>query len=71
MLPVGRRLGLHAGPFGDPKEHAGRFPQGTTVPRGTGITYVAAAVPIILLGVKSFTGLVLDISIGLPAALAY
>jgi hypothetical protein len=28
-------------------------------------------VPIILLGVKSFTGLVLDISIGLPAALAY
>jgi hypothetical protein len=57
--------------FGSPKEYAARFPKGTSVSRGSRIGYVAAAVLIILLGAKSFSGLVLDFSLGLPATLTY
>jgi hypothetical protein len=57
--------------FGSPKEYAGRFPKGTSVSPGSRIGYLAAAMLVILLGIKSFSGLVLNLSLGLPATLTY
>lgn len=51
--------------FGSSKEYAARFPQGTTVSRGSRIGNLAAAVLIVLLGAKVVLGLILGISFGL------
>ncbi|WP_427007549.1 hypothetical protein [Pseudarthrobacter sp. H2] len=57
--------------FGGPKECAERFPKGHTVSRGSKVGYLAAAVLMVLIGVKVFTGQVLGISLGLPGTLIY
>lgn len=57
--------------FGSPKEYAARFPQGTTLSRGSRIGNLAAAVLIVLIGVKVVLGLVLGISFGIAATVSY
>lgn len=57
--------------FGTPKSYAARLPKGTTVSRGAKVGYLAAAVLIITLGVKVFTGQVLGISPGLSGTVIY
>jgi hypothetical protein len=57
--------------FGSPKEYVERFPMGSTVSRGSRVAYLAAAVLMILIGVKVFTGQVLGISLGFPGTLIY
>lgn len=57
--------------FGSPEEYAARFPKGKTVSRGSKIAYLAAAVLMVLIGVKVFTGQVLGISLGFPGTLIY
>ncbi len=57
--------------FGSSREYAARFPQGTTVHRGSRIGNLAAAVLIVLIGVKVVLGLVLGISFGIAATVTY
>lgn len=57
--------------FGSPKEYAERLPKGRTVSRGSKVGYLAAAVLMVLIGVKVFTGQVLGISLGFPGTLIY
>ncbi len=57
--------------FGSPKEYAARFPQGNTVSHGSKVGYLAAAVLMVLIGVKVFTGQVLGISLGFPGTFIY
>ncbi|WP_211880418.1 HAAS signaling domain-containing protein [Pseudarthrobacter albicanus] len=57
--------------FGSPKEYAEWFPKGHTVSRGSKVGYLAAAVLMVLIGVKVFTGQVLGISLGFPGTLIY
>lgn len=57
--------------FGSPREYALQFPMGSTVSRGSKVGYLAAAVLIVLIGVKVFTGQVLGISLGFPGTLIY
>lgn len=57
--------------FGSPKEYAERFPKGSTASRGSKVGYLAAAVLMVLIGVKVFTGQVLGISLGFPGTLIY
>jgi len=57
--------------FGSPKEYAERFPMGSTASRGSKVAYLAAAVLMILIGVKIFIGQVLGISLGFPGTLIY
>jgi hypothetical protein len=57
--------------FGGSREYAARFPQGTTVSRGSRIGNLAAAVLIVLLGVKVVLGLILGIPFGLAETIIY
>jgi hypothetical protein len=57
--------------FGSPKEYAERFPKGSTVSIGSKVGYLAAAVLMVLIGAKVFTGQVLGISLGFPGTLIY
>ena len=57
--------------FGSPGEYAARFPEGTTVSRGSRIGNLAAAVLIVLLGVKVGLGLGLGISFGMATTVTY
>ncbi|MEJ1191848.1 HAAS signaling domain-containing protein [Pseudarthrobacter sp. CCNWLW207] len=57
--------------FGSAREYAARFPRGTTVSRGSRIGNLAAAVLIVLVGVKVVLGLVLGISFGIAATVIY
>jgi hypothetical protein len=57
--------------FGSSREYAARFPQGTTVSRGSRIGNLAAAVLTVLLGVKVVLGLILGISFGIAEAVIY
>jgi hypothetical protein len=57
--------------FGSPKEYAARFPHGNTVSRGSKVAYLAAAVLMVIISVKVFTGQVLGMSLGFPGTFIY
>jgi hypothetical protein len=57
--------------FGSSREYAARFPQGATVSRGSRIGNLAAAVLIVLVGVKVVLGLILGISFGIAETVIY
>lgn len=57
--------------FGSAREYAARFAHGTTVSQGSRIANLAAAVLIVLVGVKVVLGLVLGVSFGIAATVTY
>jgi hypothetical protein len=67
-----QETGAHAeDAFGSPQGYAERFPKGRTVSRGSKVGYLAAAVLMVLIGAKVFTGQLLGISLGFPGTLIY